>query len=141
MINISKERGCYTDFPFPQDAPSHCTARDVQDYLESYVEHFGLASRLRLGTNIQKVTRDEEADRWKLLVEGSDPLFFDKVVIATGAQQEPQIPDLPNMEKFSGNSVHSRSFKRFVKTSPLARPQTRSTNVSMIGQKTSRGRR
>ncbi|CAH0044434.1 unnamed protein product [Clonostachys solani] len=112
VINISKERGCYTDFPFPQDAPSHCTARDVQDYLESYVEHFGLSSRLRLGTNIQKVIRDEEADRWKLLVEGSDPLFFDKVVIATGAQQEPQIPDLPNIDKFSGNSVHSRSFKK-----------------------------
>ena len=42
LVNISKERACFTDYPFPEDIPSHPTAAQVQEYLISYMKHFKL---------------------------------------------------------------------------------------------------
>ncbi|UPK97593.1 hypothetical protein LCI18_008528 [Fusarium solani-melongenae] len=112
IINISKERGCFTDFPFPDDTPSHCTAGHVQKYLEDYVEHFSLTSRLRLSTIVNGVHRDDEQDRWIVNVEGSGPEYFDKVIIASGINSRPHVPKLEGLEQFEGEVLHSRAFKR-----------------------------
>ncbi|KAH7157356.1 flavin monooxygenase-like protein [Dactylonectria estremocensis] len=112
VINISKERGCFTDFPFPNDTPSHCTSAHVQLYLESYVEHFGLTERLRLGTTINTVKRDDKEDRWMVDVEDTGPEYFDKIVIATGINSRPHLPTLQGIEQFQGEILHSRAFKR-----------------------------
>ncbi|KAK7416725.1 hypothetical protein QQX98_005051 [Neonectria punicea] len=112
IINISKERGCFTDFPFPDDTPSHCTSAHVQRYLESYVEHFNLTDKLRLGTTVNIVKRDDKEDRWVVDVEGSGPEYFDKVVVATGINSRPHLPELDGVEQFEGEILHSRAFKR-----------------------------
>lgn len=112
VINISKERGCFTDFPFPHDTPSHCTSAHVQQYLESYVSHFNLTNWLRLGTTINIVKRDDKEDRWVVDVEGSGPEYFDKVVVATGINSRPHLPTLEGVEQFEGEILHSRAFKR-----------------------------
>ncbi len=46
------EQGCFTDFPFPASAPSHCTAAEVRKYLGDYAAHFGLSPFFRLGKNV-----------------------------------------------------------------------------------------
>ncbi|KAM5366863.1 hypothetical protein ACJZ2D_010315 [Fusarium nematophilum] len=112
VINISKERGCFTDFPFPDDTPSHCTSGHVQKYLEAYVEQFDLASRLRLSTVVNGVRRDDKEDRWVVDVEGSGPQYFDKIVMASGINSRPHVPTLEGLEGFEGEVLHSRAFKR-----------------------------
>lgn len=110
------KQGCFTDFPFPDDTPSHCTAGHVQKYLEDYVEHFNLTSRLRLSTIVTGVHRDDEHDRWIVDVEGSGPEYFDKVIIASGINSRPHVPKLEGLEQFEGEVLHSRAFKRYVFT-------------------------
>lgn len=84
----------------------------VQKYLEDYVEHFNLSSKLRLGTGVTFVKRDDASGKWEVQIKGSPSEFFDKVVMATGINQEPYIPKLVDGEKFEGQSLHSRAFKR-----------------------------
>jgi dimethylaniline monooxygenase (N-oxide forming) / hypotaurine monooxygenase len=104
-------QGCFTDFPFPDDTPSHCSAADVQRYLEAYVEHFDLAPRLRLGIVVTGVRRDDANDRWIVEVEGQGPRYFDKVVMAGGINSRPHVPQIEGIESFGGEVLHSRAFK------------------------------
>ena len=88
----------------------------MQKYLEDYVEHFNLTSRLRLSTIVTGVHRDDEHDRWIVDVEGSGPEYFDKVIIASGINSRPHVPKLEGLEQFEGEVLHSRAFKRYVFT-------------------------
>ncbi|KAH7394578.1 dimethylaniline monooxygenase 2 [Pyrenochaeta sp. MPI-SDFR-AT-0127] len=113
VVNISRERGCFTDYPFPKDIPSYPTATQVQQYLANYANHFNLAPRLRLNTCIKQVTFDENRKKWVLDIEGHGLEYFDKTVIAIGGMVgKPNLPAIEGMEKLGANSVHSRAFKR-----------------------------
>ncbi|KAH8887214.1 FAD/NAD(P)-binding domain-containing protein [Thozetella sp. PMI_491] len=112
VINISKERGCFTDFPFPADAPSHCSGAEVQKYLEQYAANFGLSPYFRLGRNITQVSFEEQIAMWRLDIESHEAEFFDKVIFATGVYHKPNIPNLKGSDLFAGECLHSRAFKK-----------------------------
>lgn len=96
------------------DVPSHASGADVQRYLEQYVEHFNLSPKLRLGSDVKLVTRDGNSGKWQVQFENAPSQYFDKVIMATGNCQEPLIPELPGIELFQGQTLHSRAFKRSV---------------------------
>ncbi|KAK3676546.1 hypothetical protein LTR78_003822 [Recurvomyces mirabilis] len=114
-VNVSRERGCFTDFPFPDETGSYPTAGEVKKYLNDYCSHFNLWPNLHLQTSIAGIQRDEEARKWRLNVvrKGGiiEKLSFDKLVIATGPQNVPVIPDIPNANVFKGTITHSATFK------------------------------
>jgi hypothetical protein len=136
-------QGCYTDFPFPkgqshlyapsprwsfgnesalliwlfwrwcQDTPAHCSAHEVEEYLESYADHFNLRPHLRLCADVQRVWRDDERGKWQVDVAGAPSEYFDKVVMATGPHQLPMMPQFEGEELFMGRLMHSRAFKTY----------------------------
>jgi dimethylaniline monooxygenase (N-oxide forming) len=112
-VNVSKERACFTDFPFPEDVPSHPAAAQVQQYLIDYTKHFNLEPYMRLGTSIKQITFDEERQEWVLDIEGGNKEYYDKVVVAIGGMVgKASTPTIEGIEKFAGSSVHSQAFKR-----------------------------
>ncbi|KAF1851377.1 FAD/NAD(P)-binding domain-containing protein [Cucurbitaria berberidis CBS 394.84] len=113
IVNISKERGCFTDFPYPEGISSYPTAAQVHQYLVSFLKHFNLEPRIRLNTPIHQITFNEEHQKWVLDVEGKSKQYFDKVVIAIGGMVGvPNIPTIEGIEKFRGPSIHSQAFKQ-----------------------------
>ncbi|RMZ67375.1 dimethylaniline monooxygenase 2 [Pyrenophora seminiperda CCB06] len=113
MVNISKERACFTDYPFPEDIPSHPTAAQVQEYLIGYMKHFNLEPYIRLNTCIKQITFDEQGQKWVVGFGGEKQEFFDKVVVAIGGMVgRANMPNIDGIEKFAGSSVHSQAFKR-----------------------------
>lgn len=112
-VNISKERACYSDFPFPGHVPSHPAAAQVQQYLIDYSRHFNLEPHMRLSTSVKQIKFDDEPKKWVVDVEGSDEEYFDKVVVAIGGMVgKASLPVIEGIEKFAGTSVHSQAFKR-----------------------------
>ncbi|CAN9370583.1 unnamed protein product [Alternaria alternata] len=112
-VNISKERGCFTDFPFPEDVPSHPTAAQVQQYLIDYTKHFKLGPYMRLSTSIEQITFNEGRQQWVLNIQGGDEEYYDKVVVAIGGMiGKANLPVVEGIERFAGSSVHSQGFKR-----------------------------
>ena len=104
------------------DAPTyhaHFEAKHVTQYIEEYVNRPLVNGRsLRdytvFGLTVTKVEKHDEI--WD--VEGS---FADqtvqnyrapKLIVATGLTSEPQMPLLPNQEKFGGVIVHQKCFGR-----------------------------
>ncbi|ATY59071.1 dimethylaniline monooxygenase 2 [Cordyceps militaris] len=112
QANIPIERMCYTDFPFPKDTPTHCSAAEVQRYIESYVEHFELAPHFRLNASVTRISEIEETGRWKIDIGGAPSQYFDKVVMATGPHVKATAFRLEGQELFAGEVMHSQQFKR-----------------------------
>lgn len=85
----------------------------------SYAKHFDLLSRIQFSTKVAKVERDESLGKWIVHTEPSSndgasqaqQHTFDRVVVATGIFQRRKMVDIPGIEKFEGDVVHSRDFK------------------------------
>lgn len=92
--------------------PPFCSAKQVNEYLENYADHFNLRPHLRLNTVVKHVAREEESNRWRLDFELAPSEHFDKVVIATGPHLNPVMPEINGSSLFAGTILHSKSFKR-----------------------------
>ncbi|KAM3457951.1 hypothetical protein NHJ6243_007576 [Beauveria neobassiana] len=92
--------------------PTHCSAGEVQKYIESYVEHFCLAPHFRLNTTVTHISESEETGRWRIDIAGAPSQYFDKVVMATGPHVKATPFRLEGQEAFEGEVMHSQRFKR-----------------------------
>jgi putative flavoprotein involved in K+ transport len=75
-------------------------------YLEDYAAHHRL--ELRFGTEVQRIARDDGA--WRVHTSGG-PLEARAVVVATGFDREPHMPDWPGRERFGGELIHSGAYR------------------------------
>ncbi|KAL7938595.1 flavin monooxygenase-like protein [Trichoderma chlorosporum] len=111
-VNVSIDRASFTDFPFPVGTATFCTAKEVEDYLEAYVEHFDLRPHFRLSTSVSSIAREGQDGKWRLDLEGRPSEWFDKVVMATGPHIRPMMPSLEGSDLFTGRLIHSKGFKK-----------------------------
>ena len=87
----------YGDFPAREEWAA---------YLARYAEHFELD--IRYGTEVTRIERSD--DGWTLIT-GAGELSARAVVIATGMDHTPTIPDWPGAESFGGRLIHSADFR------------------------------
>jgi cation diffusion facilitator CzcD-associated flavoprotein CzcO len=85
----------------------------VQSYLEAYVEHFGLAESLRLGTEVVSAELDEARGVWTLWTSDDATGEFDHLVVANGVFSDPSVPD------FAGAEEHAAAGGRVLHTTEL----------------------
>ncbi|HEX9376435.1 MAG TPA: FAD-dependent oxidoreductase [Actinomycetota bacterium] len=79
----------------------------VVRYLERYAKHHGLT--VRTGCEVQELAR-ANGDAWRLRTNSGE-LEADLVVVATGFNHDPFMPDLPGGETFTGEQVHSAHYR------------------------------
>ena len=80
----------------------------VVRYLESYVRHHGLD--VRLGVDVRKLDRAADDSGW--VIHTTDgPIHARAVVVATGYNRIPFIPDWPGKETFEGELLHGQDYR------------------------------
>jgi cation diffusion facilitator CzcD-associated flavoprotein CzcO len=79
-LRTQNNKGTYalSDLPMPRSYPEWPTGAQVQAYLESYVDKFGLGPSLRLGTEVTYATPVE--DGWEVTA-GPATATFDHLVV------------------------------------------------------------
>lgn len=94
-----------------------------------------LWSRIKLSTSVLKVERDDVRRKWLVVSSSNDSsnevrssrctmmrdssltdgnpqaTAFDRLIIATGANNKPVVPQISNSELFEGDIIHSQQFK------------------------------
>ena len=80
----------------------------VVSYLEDYVQHHGLD--IRFGTTVARVER-RESDGWRLHTEQGEPVEVDRVVVATGFNRVPFLPEWEGREDYTGELLHASSYR------------------------------
>lgn len=102
-----KDSYALSDYPMPRDYPEWPTGEHVQEYLDGYVEHFGLKELLRLGTRVVHAELDEQGPGWTLQLRDETTsaalpdLTVDHLVVANGIFSTPFVPDYPGAGEFA----------------------------------------
>jgi putative flavoprotein involved in K+ transport len=96
-----------TGWPFPAPALSFPTKDEMADYLEAYAARFDL--RVRTGVKVDRLSRQD--DRY-VLTSGERRFEARHVVVATGANQVPNVPAFADELRSSFVQLHSSQYRR-----------------------------
>ena len=90
----------------PADYPTYPSRQQVVDYLDAYAAKLDI--RATLGTKVERIEREGAA--WELTTsEGT--LRADCVVLCTGYNNVPLVPDWPGRQGFEGEAMHSSAYR------------------------------
>ena len=107
-IISSKKMSEYEDFPMPDNYPDYPSHRQLLAYFRDYVDHFDLASYIRLNTKVNHIKKEKD-EKWTVTLANGKKELFDFLLISSGHHSVPRHPELPG--NFDGEYVHSHSFK------------------------------
>ena len=93
-------------FHIPREYGKWVARADVVRYLEAYAAHHRLD--VRLGTDVTSIDRDD--DRWVLRSPSGD-ITARYVVVATGHNHTPALPDWPGVDTFTGELLHASRYR------------------------------
>ncbi|MFD3834694.1 flavin-containing monooxygenase [Streptomyces sp. NPDC058642] len=82
---------------------------DVVRYLEKYAEHHEL--EIVTGVEVSRVERSPDGTGWLLHATGGRELTGAAVVVATGYNHTPLVPDWPGLTSYAGEVVHAADYR------------------------------
>jgi cation diffusion facilitator CzcD-associated flavoprotein CzcO len=104
-LNTSKYFSHLPRRRYPPGTPMFPTRSEVADYFERHARQSGIA--LQLSTNVMRI--DPEPNGWRLATSSGD-MRANHVVVATGFENTPHIPEWPGMGGFTGELLHSSAY-------------------------------
>lgn len=102
----SRTVSAFEGFPMPDTFPDYPSHRQVLAYLQDFADHFDLTETISFGRAVTGVTPAGRG--WDVTLEDGQVRRFAGVVVATGVQWVPSMPDLPG---FTGEVRHSVSYR------------------------------
>ncbi|KOG52831.1 monooxygenase [Streptomyces griseoflavus] len=93
--------------PIPRRFGRWVARDDVVRYLEQYAEHH----RLEVATGVEVRRVDRAAGGWALHANGGRELASRTVVIATGYNHTPHLPDWPGRDDYPGELLHAGDYR------------------------------
>ena len=113
----SKSLTAYTDFPMPRHWPAYPDHARCLEYLERYAERFGLVSRIRPRSTVERL-EPAPGGGWHVRLADGGSRHYAGVVIASGHNHDPRFPDIPG--SFSGPLLHAADYTSPTQPEPLA---------------------
>jgi len=106
-LHTVKTHSALPGLPFPKSAPRYVSRQGVVDYLEAYAAHHGIAPRLNTG--VEAIV--PRTGRWQVTTMDRQRFEAPAVVVATGANNHPNRPELAGRSAFRGRIVHSGDYR------------------------------
>lgn len=117
---VNRYPGCACDVPShlyslsfapnPDWTRHYARRAEIQAYLEGLVDEHGLADHLRLETEIVRAEWLERKRCWALSDQHGRRYTARVLVSALGGLSRPSWPDLPGLDRFAGQVVHSQQW-------------------------------
>lgn len=106
-LHTVKQHSALPHLPYPASYPTYVSRLQVVEYLEQYATHFGITPKfnqtvvgIRRGTN----------GTWRVDTE-TDQFEAERVIVSTGYNRIPNVPELPGQRHFRGIVWHSREYR------------------------------
>lgn len=106
-LHTPRELSHLPGYKIPERFGRWVARADVVKYLEEYAAHHRL--ELRLGAAVDRLER--VGDHWCVSLSDGSTLLARHVVVATGYNNRPVLPDWPGAESFSGDLVHAADYR------------------------------
>ncbi|MBB3811109.1 aminotransferase class III-fold pyridoxal phosphate-dependent enzyme [Pseudochelatococcus contaminans] len=110
-MNMNTPKGLYqfSDFPMPAHYPDFPSHRQVFDYLDSYVEHFGLRDSIHLDCAVDDAER-LPGGGWRVTIASGEVRNYDAMIVANGHHNTPNLPDYAE-QNTTIPSIHSKYYR------------------------------
>lgn len=111
-----RETYAFSDWPMPDDYPEWPSGAQMQAYLQSYADHFGVTPRIHFGTRVLSTKPLPGDSGWTLTVESADGTSqqsFDWLILCNGIFSIPAVPPYPGSDTFvaaGGGIFHTSQF-------------------------------
>ena len=107
----SRSMSAFSAAPLPRNGADYPSAQEMNEYLLTFAETMGLASRVEFGTEVTAIEAVPGPglpghNGWAVSVGSRPRRYYENVIVATGHHQVPHLPPLPGA--FSGRALHSR---------------------------------
>jgi len=96
--------------PNPNWSSSYAGQPEILEYLKNVVRDDGLRSRIRFDALVEELRFREAEGEWEIAIKDSPAIRARAVVLATGPQNRPALPNIPGIERFEGLSFHSSAW-------------------------------
>lgn len=108
-INTSRTIMQYEDYPMPEDYPTYPGHALIKKYFDSYVDHFGLRSRITFNTSVEKAVLNASGT-WQITLSTGECRTYDVLIVANGHHWDPRWPEPKFAGSFNGVEIHSHSY-------------------------------
>ena len=110
-VDVGNHFYCYSFAPSDEWSAFFAEAPELRRYFDRCMHDFGVTDHVRFGTEVVRAAWDETAARWSVSVRGADGteevLEADALISAVGQLNRPKLPDLPGIDTFGGEWMHS----------------------------------
>jgi cation diffusion facilitator CzcD-associated flavoprotein CzcO len=83
---------------------------EIRAYIEDVARRYGVLERVRLGTEVERATFDEDRARWTLETSAGRH-EADVLIAACGQLALPRIPPIPGLDDFEGPAFHTARWR------------------------------
>ncbi|MFJ9720462.1 flavin-containing monooxygenase [Streptomyces sp. NPDC101213] len=108
-LHTTRRGSALPGLPMPRRFGRWPARDDVVRYLEKYAEHHEL--EIVTGVEVSRVERTPDGTGWLLHASGGRELTGAAVVVATGHNHTPSLPDWPGRDTFTGELVHASAYR------------------------------
>ncbi|MCY3608967.1 MAG: NAD(P)/FAD-dependent oxidoreductase [Acidimicrobiaceae bacterium] len=105
---------CYSFEPNPDFSMVFSGHSEIQAYIRSCAEKYGIADHIRLNTTVDRASWQPHDSCWELELAEGERLRHRFVVSATGGLTEPHYPTLDGFDSFEGLVWHAGSWRHDV---------------------------
>jgi len=95
-------------YPMPDHFADYPPYRQILSYLTSFADAYGLTDRIEFGTGVRSVGKNADGT-WTVTRADGQASVHRQVVVCTGAQWHPNIPELPG--DFTGEVRHTVTYR------------------------------
>ncbi|CAL4911272.1 unnamed protein product [Urochloa decumbens] len=113
-LHLAKEFCELPHMSYPSDTPTYIPKEQFVRYVDAYVDHFNIFPKY--STSVESCKYDEVSNCWDVMahdkVTGLVTEYIARfLVVATGENSEGIIPQIPGLDDFPGEVIHSSSYK------------------------------
>ncbi|GAA5066738.1 flavin-containing monooxygenase [Streptomyces similanensis] len=108
-LHTTRRLSALPGLPIPRRFGRWVARDDVVRYLEKYAEHHEL--EIVTGVEVSRIERAPDGTGWLLRATGGRELTGGAVVVATGHNHTPRLPDWPGRAGYTGELLHARAYR------------------------------
>ncbi|MBX6749602.1 MAG: NAD(P)/FAD-dependent oxidoreductase [Micromonosporaceae bacterium] len=86
---------------------THARQAELMAYTEAVIDRFGLRSRFRFGTAVDRVEWQDDRATYRVHASSGSREEYDAVIIAVGFLSVPKYPEWPGLDTFAGPAFHT----------------------------------
>ncbi|WP_028802786.1 flavin-containing monooxygenase [Streptomyces sp. 142MFCol3.1] len=108
-LHTTRRLSALPGLPMPRSFGRWVSRDDVVRYLEKYAEHHQL--EIVTGVEVSRIEPAPGGDGWLLRATGGRELTGSAVVVATGYNHTPRLPDWPGRDDYTGELLHAGQYR------------------------------